>query len=49
MNGKPVKFELVDGKVVISVDSDLDGDTSLKIEIGLMELFSEIVNLIKKK
>lgn len=46
-DGKKVAIKIVDGKLVILVDTNQDGEASLKIECDLQEVVDE-TGLLKK-
>ena len=46
---KKFKFEFVEGKAVLTVDSDLDGKPVLELKLDLTEVLDEIVYAVKNK
>ena len=46
---KVVSMEIIDGELIIAVDSNKDGQPVLKLTIDLLEVPEEILQAIKKK
>lgn len=48
-DNKAVSLEIKEGKLVISVDSNKDGQALAVISVDLLEVPDEVINLFKKK
>ena len=46
---KKLAFAFVDGKAVLTVDSDMDGKPVLELKLDLSEVLDEIVAAIKNR
>ena len=41
-------FELEDGKIVVALDANEDGEPSIKLEIDVQQVIAEAISKIKK-
>jgi len=48
-DNKAVSIEIKEGKLLISVDSNKDGQALAVLSVDLLEVPDEVVNLFKKK
>lgn len=46
--GDKVKFEITDGKLIIQVDPNEDGQIVLEVKIDLLEVPDEVLSALKK-
>ena len=44
---KAVKFEITDGKLIILVDPNKDGEVLMKLEVDLTEVPDEVISAFK--
>jgi hypothetical protein len=48
MENKVLKFEIVDGKVIISVDPNKDGKILLSISLDMADVPAEVISIFAK-
>lgn len=48
-NNKKVNLEIKDGKLIIQVDANKDGEAVLVIAVDLSEVADEVIDLFKKE
>lgn len=49
MENKVVDFQIVDGKLIVSVDPNKNGKAVIKVELDLAEVPAEILGLFQQK